>query len=272
MTPAPRPALPTHPAASSQLAIQTSLCRSINVDDMRVRLWAGGGGGGGGLWGRRCCLTLLACCLPAATSTTTTLLSAPQSIRWKRSRRATTWPSKRSWCPGTRPTGGVSERRRGVACCPACCHILGHPASTPHSLPPLLHSLNLADNAGYDPFVLELDMKPFGALHPKISLQASSWRRSSAVHRRLLSAAVMAAAWRCLPAGLCLPACLPRLPAEPPPPPLPTTTRRATSATACPSSTARSRPSSSRRRPTPRAPRSCSTSCASSATTARACC
>ena len=52
-----------------------------------------------------------------------------------------------------------------AAACPAASPPLPFPSPAPHLPTP-------ADRHGYDPFVLELDLKPFGAHQPKISLQS----------------------------------------------------------------------------------------------------
>lgn len=65
--------------------------------------------------------------------------------------------------------------------CP--CHATTHPPLPP--LPPFPTATAPADRHGYDPFVLELDLKPFGAHQPKISLQARGWRTLGSHEERL---------------------------------------------------------------------------------------
>lgn len=55
---------------------------------------------------------------------------------------------------------------------PACVPTRLCPARPPRPLACCLRYW-LADRHGYDPFVLELDLKPFGTHQPKITLQAS---------------------------------------------------------------------------------------------------
>lgn len=72
--------------------------------------------------------------------------------------------------PASRP-----GERRGPSACPPPTHPSPTcPLAARLALPCCACCFAWADRHGYDPFVLELDLKPFGVHQPKITLQVSS--------------------------------------------------------------------------------------------------